>query len=89
MRLRYHGTMLRSPPPAAGLLVGAAFLSAVPLGPLAAHRVLAAEAIQERLSTVAGDIASIELLTYAARSIVWFIGNPFPCELATSYRTCC
>src|SRR5258706_1309853 len=26
----------------------------------------------------AGDIVSIELLTYAARSIVRFIGNPFP-----------
>ena len=29
----------------------------------------------------AGDIVSIEVLTYAARSIVWFIGNPFPWEL--------
>ena len=28
-----------------------------------------------------GDIVSIDVLTYAARSIVWFIGNPFPCEL--------
>ncbi len=29
----------------------------------------------------AGDIVSIELPTYAARSMVWFIGNPFPGEL--------